>query len=131
MKNEIKQAALGVVLIFSIFSVAGCVPLVVGAAAGAGGISFVKGKMVKNFDHSLTSVHKASTKALKDLGVLIRDDDVTKHEAEIKAEFDDTKKVTITIEALTERASKITVRVGVFGDEDRSRMIMDAISKKL
>ena len=53
------------------------------------------------------------------------------HSTFIKTEFDDGKRVKIHINALTERSSKITIRIGVFGDETKSQMLLNAIQKRL
>ena len=39
--------------------------------------------------------------------------------------------VHVNVEALTERSSKLSIRVGVFGDEAVSQMILNAIQKRL
>jgi len=109
----------------------GCVPLVIGAAAGAGGITFVKGKLEKNFDYSVEKVHKASLAAIKSLDLFVRSDELSRHLSVTKGEFDDGKGFNVTITALTERASKIVIRVGLLGDQAKSEMILEAIEKKL
>jgi len=118
-------------LILYLFTTQGCFPLLLGAAAGAGGVSYVRGITEKNVDYPLKKVHKASLSALKKLKIFIRDDEVERHSALIKGEFEDGKNITIEIKSLTEQASKIIVRTGIIGDETRSQMILNAIEKKL
>lgn len=116
---------------YSLTVMTGCVPLIVGAAAGASGVTYVRGKLERNVDHDVKHVHGATLKALKDIEVYVKTDVMGLHDAKITAEFADGKKVTINILALTERASKIRIRVGMIGDEMKSNVILNAIQKRL
>jgi trimethylamine:corrinoid methyltransferase-like protein len=109
----------------------GCIPLLVGAAAGAGGIAFVKGKLEQNIDEPVEKVHEASVAALKDLGLFVKSEELNPHESTITAEYETGQKVNIETEALTEYVSKISIRVGLMGDQEESRLILSAIEKKL
>ena len=131
MAANIHKLGLSFLLTFFILSSAGCVPLLVGAAAGVGGVTYVKGALEKNFDHSVKEVHRATLKGLKDLKMFVREEKNDVHSTFIKAEFDDGKRVKIHINALTERSSKITIRIGVFGDETKSQILLNAIQKRL
>ena len=51
--------------------------------------------------------------------------------SKIEAQTVEGKEVKIDIESLTEKASKISIRVGLVGDEERSYMILGAIQKQL
>lgn len=111
-------------------ALSGCVPLVVGAAA-AGGVAYVRGDLEKNFDKSVDQLHKTSIAALKSLKTAIHSDNVKRHTARIRFALDDGTKGEIRIEALTERSAKLSIRVGILGDETQSQMILSAIEKKL
>jgi len=113
------------------FATAGCVPLMIGAVAGAGGMTYVGGKLERNVDHDVKHVYNASLKALKDIEVYVKKSTDDAHSARIIAEFADGKKVTVDILALTERASKIRIRIGWIGDEMKSNLILNAIQKRL
>lgn len=119
------------VLLTVLLACAGCVPLLIGAAAGAGGMTYVKGVLKQNVDHDLETVHKATLKALKNLKMFISSDELNKRDAVVKAEFDDGKEAKIFLDAITEHATKISVRVGFFGDQGASQVIMSAILKEL
>lgn len=109
----------------------GCVALLVGAAAGAGGVAYVQGGLEKNVDHSVAQAYKASLAALKSLDMFVTSKEQDPHSAKIKAEASDGKSVTIDIESLTERSSKIKIRVGIMGDQERSQIILNAIQRRL
>lgn len=131
MFKKIHHLFIGTILLTSCLMAAGCVPLVIGAAAGAGGYSYFKGNLEENVDVPVARAHKASLSALKEQGIFIMDDDIEQHTATIKGEYPDGKNVRIDIQALTEKASKIKVRIGIVGDEGRSTTIMNAIKKKI
>lgn len=131
MNNKFAHLFLTLICIISLFTTAGCIPLMLGAAAGAGGVVYVKGNLEKNFDYPVADVHQASLDALKDLGLIITNDDITRHNATIDAQFDDGKKLKITITALTEKACNIKVRAGIVGDEIRAQSVMTAIENQL
>ena len=110
---------------------AGCVALLVGGAAGAGSVVYVKGQLKEDMSASVPAVHNASISALKDLNLPIIEDNHDKLSAKIKSKFADGQDVWIEIESVTAESSKITIRVGILGDERRSRQILDGIHKYL
>jgi len=114
-----------------IFATSGCVPLVLGAAAGAGGYAYVRGELERNFDNSVKDIHKATLRALKTQDVFVQMDELNLHSAKFRGEYEDGKSVTVNIESLTERSSKVKIRVGTFGDEVKSQGLMNAIERKL
>lgn len=131
MKSILNNVLLGILGVILVGHLQGCVPLLVGAAAGAGGVAYVQGILEKNVDAPVSKVYKASLSALRQMGYIIISDELDKHSAHIKSQFEDEKKINIDVSALTEKSSKIQVRVGVFGDETKSQMILNAILKKL
>ena len=131
MPKKLSRYLLFLILSFTLLTTQGCFALFVGAAGSAGGYAFYKGKLAQNVDYSVKKVHTACVAALRDLGMFVKDDDLNQDSADFKAEFDDGKDVIIRINKLTEKASQIVIRIGLFGDEARSRLILDAILKEL
>jgi hypothetical protein len=125
------KAYLNFIFLFFLISSSGCIPLVIGAAAGAGGIGYAKGALAHNIDEPVERVYKASLAALKDFKAVITFDELTRHSAIIRGEYPDGQKLVINVEGLTEFVSKITIRIGVFGDQEDSRLLLSAIQKKL
>ena len=118
-------------LVFYVFSTSGCFALLVGAAAGAGGVIWAKGKIEQEFNVPLEKVYNASLKALKKLElpiVLDRKDQLT---AKLESRFSDGANIWIIIESLSSKTTKVSVRVGRMGDEKRSREIMEMIERYL
>ncbi len=115
--------------IFSLSST-GCW-LLVGAAAGAGGVIWVKGRLAQELNAPLDRVHAASLKALEKMELPLIIDQKDKLSAKIESEFSDRARVRINIKSITTRSSRIEIRVGTLGDEQRSRQILDNIEHYL
>jgi len=109
----------------------GCAALLVGGAAGAGSVVYVKGQLKEDMAASVPAVHDASISALKELNLPIIEDAHDKLSAKITSRFADGSDVWIEIESVIAESSKITIRVGVMGDEQKSRQILDSIHKHL
>lgn len=131
MNKQFSAIGLAVMLLGAVLTTGGCVPLLIGAAAGAGGVAWIKGGLEQNFDKTVDQLHRASVAGLKDIKCVVRSDQVRKHLAKIEFEFDDGQKGTIHIKALTERSAELKIRVGVLGDETKSHIILNAILKHL
>ena len=131
MYNKTKSLLLAMSLVISIMTLSGCVALVVGAAAGAGGVAYMKGILEQNFDKPVSKVHRAGLAALKSLKLKILRETIDAHRSVINGEYTDGSKVELIVEALTEHSSKLQIRVGIFGDEEKSQMILNAVKKRL
>ena len=131
MKSYFKKISLLAVVVAAGVSLSGCIPLLVGAAAGAGGIAYIKGTLEQNLDASVEKVHKATLAALKGLKLSITKEELSLHDSKIQAEYPDNTKINIDSTSLTEQSSTIKIRVGVFGDQQKSEVILNAIRKKI
>ena len=131
MFNSIKTGCSLLCLFFAVSSLAGCIPLLVGAAVGAGSVAYIRGTLERNFDKSVAQLHDVTVSSLRELGLYIKEDVVRRHSARTEFEFEDGEKGTIEIEALTERSAKIKIRVGLLGDESKSKMILNVIEKNI
>jgi len=109
----------------------GCVWLLAGAAAGAGGTVYHLGKLKETVNQPVPTVHEAAKKAMEDLKLPLTRNAGDKLTVEMKSEFSDGKSLWVSIQSLTEKSSTLTVRVGLTGDQARSRMVLDAIKKRL
>lgn len=110
----------------------GCALVVVGgAAAAAGGYVYVKGEVKSTESVSLEQARKATLAAMKDLQypVISQSNDALSVEL-ITRNASDTK-ITIRLAKLYETTTEIRIRVGSFGDETLSRLILDKIKKRL
>ena len=109
----------------------GCALVVVGAAGGAAGAVYVSGQLKDRLEAPVPRVHQATVAALKDLDLPILKEKGDKLSAHVETQFADDKYVWIAIEADGEEAAKITIRVGVIGDEAKSRAILEAVRRHL
>ncbi|UCD70765.1 MAG: DUF3568 family protein [Syntrophobacterales bacterium] len=131
MFRRLNKAILLLVLAIQISGCAEAVFVGVGAVGGAGAALFYKGKMEENLDISFSKAHAATLAALKDLELPINKDQKKGLKASIESQFPEGKQVWISVRAVTESSSKITVRVGMSGDKARSQKIFDAIHQHL
>ena len=129
MKHHKAVLVLSAVLLSMLL--AGCAALLLGGAAGAGGVVYVKGKLNEDINASASQVHDAAVAALKELKLPIIEDTHDNLSAKMKSRFADGTEVWIDIASLSTEASQITIRVGVVGDEYRSRQILDAVHRNL
>jgi hypothetical protein len=113
------------------FSQAGCVALVAGAAVGAGTVVYIKGNLEETINASVNKTHFAALAALKEMGMPIWKDNHDQMSANMKSRFADGKHVWVDIEAITDSSCKLQIRVGTFGDEYRSRQILEAIHRNI
>lgn|SRR3989338_145542 len=125
------KQGLAMMLLVAVLTASGCVPFLIGAAAGVGGVAWVKGSLEQNFDKTVDQLHRASLAGLRDIKCAVRNDQIRKHLAKIDFEFDDGQKGAINIKALTERSAELKIRIGVLGDETKSHIILNAILKHL
>ena len=131
MIEKMKKFAGVLLLAGYVISTSGCFALLVGAAAGAGGMVWAKGKLEQEFNQPLDRVHKAGVSALKKLELPVVVDRKDKLTAKLESKFADGTNVWIDIESLTSKNTKVSVRVGALGDQMRSKEIMDMIEKYL
>lgn len=117
-------------LLCLLLSANGCFLLVAGTGIYAG-MEYVNGALTYQVAHPVSQAHEAGLMALRDLDLMIMDDDIAQHEALIKFEYDDGAWGRIYIDAVTERVSEIKIRVGTFGDEAQARIVQEALAKYL
>ena len=117
--------------VLTVTQLAGCAALLVGGAAGAGSVVYIKGRLNEDMNASASKVHDASISALRELNLPIIEDKHDNLSAKIKSRFADGSDVWIEIQSLAAESSKITIRVGLLGDEYKSRQILDGIHKYL
>ena len=125
-----KQAFLILVLVVTGVLVKGCMVAAVGAGA-AGTVAYVRGDLEAVESKKLGTVHEATLKAVKELGLNVTKETKDALSAVIIARDAQDKKITIKLRAATEETTKLSVRVGLFGSETRSRLIYQKIHENL
>jgi hypothetical protein len=111
----------------------GCAVLLVGAAAGAGvaGTAYVLGDLEAQLEADPPAVAKATDRALDALQIRRISNSSSGLDAVIVGRTGADKKVTVKVKGAGEGRSKISIRVGAFGDESMSREILRRIEKEL
>lgn len=131
--GNLKRNSLVVLLAGCAFVAQGCAVALVagGVAAGAGGVAYVRGDLEAITDQTVKHVHEASVKTMRDMGMLITTKRVDLTSSEVVGYTADDKKV--KIKATFEQAdqTKVSIRVGVFGDKARSQYIYDRLRENL
>ena len=120
MPVRLRSIMLGMTAVCLLFQNAGCF-LVVGAAGGAGGTVYVMGKLNDQLKAPVPKVRQATLAALKDLGLPVRSDVGDKLTTHVESEFSDGTRGWIDIEDASDAGSKLKIRVGLLGDEAKSR----------
>ena len=143
MKMRIKTKTMQTVGLICILSVSpyltSCVAVfAAGAGVGAGTIAYVEGASVENVSANLKSTYQASLEAIKVSGYVLTVHTLSAHSALIYANTKTLSSITnsptsirIDLTELTPEATKISVRFGVFGDQDASHALLMSIAKHL
>jgi hypothetical protein len=109
----------------------GCFALAAGAAGGAAGAVYVLGKLTDELDHDVPIVHRAAVAAMNDLGLKLSENRSDKLSAHMESEFSDGTNIWLDMQSIADARTKLTIRVGVTGDEVRARKIDDMIRSHL
>jgi len=129
-KMQVKRVLLIVLLIgIAVFS-QGCMVAAVGIGA-AGTIAYVRGDLEAVESHSLDEVYEASLKAVEELELRVINKSKDALTATINARDAQDKKVKITLRKTAEQTTKISIRIGTFGSETKSRLIYQKINYNL
>ncbi len=96
-------------------------------------ISIIEGDLTVIYEAPYENTWNASLKALEDLGLAIEnktEKPMGKGKISTKATKDN-ESVTLTVEYKSTQETEVTIRVGLFGDENASNRIKDKISSTL
>ena len=110
----------------------GCAAVLLGggAAAGAGTILYIKGELQSNEDVSLGTAWIATQAAIKDMEFVTGTTEKGDVSAKLIAYTADNKKIQINLKTKPETLTEIGIRVGTFGDESFSRLILEKIRER-
>jgi len=109
--------------------VQGCIAAAAGA--GAGTIAYIRGDMETVQAKQLDAVYKAAEKAVEQLELKVTQKTKDAMTAKIVARDAQDKKITIKLAATAENITKLSIRVGWFGSETKSRLIYQKILDNL
>lgn len=109
----------------------GCAAVIIGGAAGAGTYAYIKGELKVTENAPLDRTWSACQSAMKDLQFKVTTQQKDALQGRLVAKTASDKRVEIDLEKVSEDMTEIRVRVGTFGDEDLSKLIVQKIEKHL
>jgi hypothetical protein len=124
-----RRVGLSVFTLIVAVALSGCIVLAAGAAAG--GVMYFKGEAEKTYPHSVEKVFNAAVAGLKDANISIYSKGYDSTSGKIEAVLADGKDLKINLRAEGENVTKVKLRIGTFGDRDRSMFIYEKIDKHL
>ena len=108
----------------------GCVAVAAAGAAGAG-VAWIRGALESNLESNLDRTYRASQNALRQLEFAVVSERKSGVDASLIARTALDKKVEIVLKKVGDNTTHVSIRVGVFGDEDLSIAILDRIKAGL
>jgi hypothetical protein len=126
IRKAIFFVSLASIVMFS----SGCFLLLAGAAGGAGTAVWLQSKLSQTVNGPLEQAVRGAKAGLQDLKVIVSKETVEPDLTQLKGDYDG-KSYWIDVRRVTDKSSKIEVRVGVPGDEAAARRIMDSILKHM
>lgn len=127
---QMRQVFLAFVLAGTAVFIGGCVAAAVGAGA-AGTVAYIRGDLEAVESEDIHTVYAATKKAVGQIGLSVTRDSKDALSAVIVGRDAQDKKITIKLKATAEKATKLSIRVGIFGSETKSRLIHQKIRDNL
>jgi hypothetical protein len=113
-----------------LLATSGCVAVAVGGAA-AGTVAWIRGALEVAVDSPIDKVGKAATEAMTEMKFSVISSKVDVVSGAIVARTAQDVKVEIRLNKITEKSTKVSIRVGIFGDQALSQQIYDALRENL
>jgi hypothetical protein len=108
----------------------GCVVVAAGAA-GAGAVAWVRGELDATLSNRFDAVEHATNRAIEQLQLAKVNETRSAIDAEFTARTGQDKRINIRINRTAENITRVRIRVGLVGDENLSRVILDKIKANL
>lgn len=125
VRVALAAASLGVLVLTS-----GCVAVAAAGAAGAG-VAWIRGSLETNLDRDLDRSYRAAQSALRDLEFAVLSERKSGVDAALVARTALDKKIEIILKQAGPKTTQVSIRVGIFGDEQLSLAILDRIKAGL
>jgi hypothetical protein len=123
-------------LIVVLMVVPGCAAPAVIATAGFGALqtgteAFIRGELESAVANPIAEVYAAAQAALVELGFKVTNSKLGEVNGYIRSKETQGRKIVVELEMKSPVVTKINVRVGIFGDQGVSRLILSHIQEKL
>jgi len=106
-------------LVAILLGLVGCAAIIVGAGAGAGVYTWVKGELIRSYANDLTHTENTTIHSLEYLKIIVDETNRSGSQTIINAHQSDDSPVTVTIRSLRYNMTEVGVRCGVIGYWDR------------
>ena len=113
-----------VTLLSLLFFTTGCAAILVGAGAGAGVYTWVKGELIRSYARGFADTEKATLESLAHLKITIDEKIQTGSETTIKGHQSDGSPVTVRITTVRYDMTEVAVRCGYVGYWNRKNAEM-------
>lgn len=107
----------------------GCVVVAVGAGAGA--VAYIRGELAGQVDADVGDTLRAVNRALDSFKFAKVSEKSDALVAIVVARTAEDKKIEVKVERLTDKTTKVRIRVGLLGDEALSMQLWERIKAKL
>jgi hypothetical protein len=124
------RSLIAAMVLLSLLLSYGCAALLVGGAAGAGAVAYVRGELKSIEDVSLDQAWPAAKQAMSDLELVVTSSEKDAFNGELTARGAGDKKIVVKLTKQSDAVTEIKIRVGAFGDEAMSRKILESIKKR-
>lgn len=99
--------------------------------AEAGTSAYANGELTSAYKHPLHRVDLAAESALADMGFHITRRNKAEHKVYFAAEDKRGTEISLRLEAVTVQVTGVRIRVGVFGDQALSRLLLTEVELRL
>lgn len=136
IRNQTEPASPRVRLVLALLALAalpllnGCVVVAAGAV-GAGAVAYVRGELESSLEANLDTAYASTQRALARLEFAKIEENRSGVDARLVHRTALDKKVEIKLKKVTDRLTKIEIRVGVVGDQELSLTLLDKIRAEL
>jgi len=108
----------------------GCVVVAAGAV-GAGAVAYVRGELSSSLEKELDAVYRATQTVLARQEFARIDERKSGLDAQLVYRTALDKRIEIKLEKVTERLTKVRIRVGLVGDQELSILLLEKIRAEL
>ena len=116
---------MGVLVIF----MNACTVIGAGVVAAVGGTHYLSGEIKASYPTSIYKLYKGTLSAFNQNDIKIISVRNTKTDADIEAKFSDDKEIKVHIYYNKEGLATLGIRIGMIGDETRSRKLVRLIER--
>lgn len=118
-----------IILALALLLSSGCTVVGVGVASAIGGTHYLSGEIKGSYPVSIYHLYEVSLYTFKEEQMKVVSVENTKTDADIEAKYDSDTNVKVHIYYNKEGYATLGIRVGMIGDEKRSRKLLQKMEK--